>query len=71
MRATPVKGDVWDYARAKGLEAVFRVEKNGKVVYVNSDGVEVKKPQGVFFVASSHNQAASLAEEVAKRLDGR
>jgi len=53
LGATPLKGDIWALAKQRGMEPVYRIEKeDGSIVYVDEDGNEVEPPRGKTFIQS-------------------
>jgi len=54
LKIAPVKGDVYDVAKRKGLMMVRQiVGADGEIKYVDEDGNEVSPPEGSFFVPSA------------------
>lgn len=53
LKAAPIKGDIWDLARQRGMEPVYRIEReDGSMLFVNESGEKVDPPSGIAFIQS-------------------
>jgi len=66
---TPQKGDIWQYAKARGMKPVFKMAEftnEGEFLrhfYVDESGKEVDVPKGYMTVRSNHAEARKIAEK--------
>lgn len=57
MGAQPTKGDVWDYAQARGLDRIYEIETEDGKVYVDQRGNPVDAPKGMIFIPTKNPEA--------------
>ena len=52
LQATPIRGDIWTLAKARGMRPVFRIETPDGYRYVDDQGNPVQVPRGMTFIES-------------------